>query len=223
MDKKEQKYFLESIHCLLNQGVIMWGKEAEIGGSDFYPWFSITSYGKKVLEKGDIIPHDPHNYLERLRKTIPKLDEIVLVYVEESWECFLNSNFFASAVMLGVASEAAFNQLFTAFKNSKITNELIKKECTSLEGTNSIKRKFDFIYNELIKAKNQFNRKTQDTLEYNLTGIFNLIRLQRNEAGHPTGIKRDRDEMFANLTLFIMYCKTIYGLIDWLKKAKFKA
>jgi hypothetical protein len=92
----------------------------------------------------------------------------------------------------------------------------------SLEGTNSIKRKFDFIYNELIKTKIQFNRKIQDTLEYNLTGIFNLIRLQSNEAGHPTGIKRDRDEMFANLTLFIMYCKTIYGLIDWLKKAKLK-
>jgi len=92
-----------------------------------------------------------------------------------------------------------------------------------LEGSNSIKRKFDFIYDELLKVKNKLNRKTQDTLEYNLTGIFNLIRLQRNEAGHPTGIKRDRDEMFANLTLFTMYCKTIYDLIAWLKIGKLKA
>lgn len=62
--------------------------------------------------------------------------------------------------------------------------------------------------------------KIQDTLEYNLTGIFNLIRLQPNEAGYPTGIIRDRDEMFANLMLFTMYCKTIYDLIAWLKKGK---
>lgn len=39
---------------------------------------------------------------------------------------------------------------------------------------------------------------------------------------YPNGIKRDRDEMFANLTLFTMYCKTIYDLIAWLKKGKLK-
>lgn len=38
-----------------------------------------------------------------------------------------------------------------------------------------------------------------------------------------SGIKRDREEMFANLTLFAMYCKTIYDIIGWLKKGKLKA
>lgn len=221
MDKSEQKYFLECIHCLLIQGIIMWGKEAELGGSDFYPWFSITSYGKKVLEKGEIIPHDPNNYLKRLQSVIPKLDHIALVYVEESLQCFLNNNFFASAVMLGVASKAALNQLFTTFRNSNRISEAARNHCKSLENT-SMKRKFDYIYNEIIGQKKEFNLKTQDSLEYNLTGIFNLIRLQRNEAGHPTGIKRDRDEMFANLTLFTMYCKTIYDLIGWLRKGKLR-
>jgi hypothetical protein len=70
----------------------------------------------------------------------------------------------------------------------------------------------------IIRQKKEFSMKTRDTLECNITGMFNLIWLQRNEAGHPTGIKRDRDEMFANLTLFTMYCKTINDLIASFKK-----
>ena len=77
---------------------------------------SITTYGKKVLESGEIIPHDSYDYLVRLKKAVPDLDDIVLIYAEESLQCYLNGNLMASSVMLGVASEVAFYRLLEAFK-----------------------------------------------------------------------------------------------------------
>lgn len=39
----------------------------------------------------------------------------------------------------------------------------------------------------------------------------------RNDAGHPTGIKIEREEANALLLLFPVYAKTAYGLVSWLK------
>ena len=52
LDDTERKYFLEAFQDLIRQGVLMWGKEAGDTQTGFYPYFSITTYGKKVLQSG---------------------------------------------------------------------------------------------------------------------------------------------------------------------------
>ena len=214
LNENNRPYFLEVIHNLLNEGVIMWGNASD-RDTTTYPYFSITSYGKKVLEAGEIIPHDPDNYLTHLKKTIPNLDPLVLMYIEESVQCFLRNNQIASSVMLGVAAEAVFYQLFEWMKNNA-TNPTFIKKIERVEKQLSTKNKQDIIFTEIKQYKDKLDPTISENIETNLDGIGNFIRLQRNDSGHPTGTRKSRDEVFVNLRLFVPYCKQVYDLIDWL-------
>jgi hypothetical protein len=48
-----------------------------------------------------------------------------------------------------------------------------------------------------------------------LERVFYLIRTARNDAGHPTGRKIEKEVIHANLLLFPSYCKRVYGLIEY--------
>jgi len=216
MNENNRRYFLEAIHNLLNEGVIMWGNAFD-SDTKTHPYFSITSYGQKVLQHNKIIPHDPDNYLADLNRTIPKLDKLVLMYIEESIQCFLRNNQIASSVMLGVAAEAVFYQLFEWMKKNATNPNFIRK-IQLVENKISIKNKQDVIFSEIKQNKGKLEPSISENIEKNLDGIGTFIRLQRNDSGHPTGTRKTRDEMFVNLRLFIPYCKQVYDLIIWLDK-----
>jgi hypothetical protein len=217
MNRSEQKYFLESFQDLVNQGVLVWGKEVGLGSTaHFYPYFSITSYGETVLESDNIIVHDPFHYLERLKQNGPILDGLILMYIEESLQCHFRQNYMASSVMLGVASEAALYHLIRSFQKCIAINATLRERSEKLGNKANLTEKFKVIYDGILQIKKELDPEVADTLEQNLTGIFNLIRLQRNESGHPTGQRPSKDQMFAYLILFILYCKTVYDLIKWL-------
>jgi hypothetical protein len=188
----------------------MWGKDAGDPTSGFYPWFSTTTYGKRVLESGEIIPHDSYDYLVRIKKAVPQLDEIVLQYIEESLQCYLDGNLMAASVMLGVASEAALYRLLDSFKKSIHVNPRAIEKAEKLENRISTTDKFKVVYDEIQDKKKDLEPSLAEVIEYNLNGIFNLT-------GHPTGTRPDKDQMYANLIVFIMYCKTLYDLIKWLE------
>ena len=205
------------MHYLYIEGVIIWGNAFD-QDTNAYPNFSITSYGEKVLDANDIIPHDPDNYLAELRKAIPGLDPLVLLYIEESVQCFLKNNQIASSVMLGVAAEAVFNQLFEWVKKNA-TNPSFKNRIERAEKqTTSFKNKQDVIFTEIKQHKGDLDSSIRGNIDTNLDGIGNFMRLQRNDSGHPTGTKKFRDEMFVNLRLFVPYCKQLYDLLDWLEQ-----
>lgn len=76
-----------------------------------------------MLEAGEIIPHDLDDYLTNLKTKIPELDDLVNMYIQESIQCYLRSNLIASSIMLGVASEAVFDQLFNLMLLNTIHSE----------------------------------------------------------------------------------------------------
>lgn len=71
--------------------------------------------------------------------------------------------------------------------------------------------------NEILQIKKELPHHIAENIESELDGIFTVIRHQRNEAGHPSGKKVRRDEMFVYLRLFITYCSHLYGIVKWLK------
>ena len=179
------------------------------------PFMSLTSYGKKVLDNEDVVPHDPENYIKTFKNKVPDADELILMYLTESVQTFRNNNLLAASVMLGVASEASFNLLFQEFTNSVTGPKKDKFE--KLLSNISTKQKFDELIKEIALIKNRLPIELQENLQSELNGIFNLIKYQRNDSGHPTGKKLSRDEVFVSLRLFIIYCGKVYRLIDWLK------
>ena len=55
-----------------------------------------------------------------------------------------------------------------------------------------------------------------------LTGIAELLRVYRNQAGHPSGVVLGRDECFAHLVVFVEYLKTVYAVKGYLEEENSK-
>jgi hypothetical protein len=215
MPGEDREKVRQIIWSLILEGVL-------VPGSDEYnaslPFLRVTDYGRKCLEAGQILPHDPEGYIEKLRQQVPEIDETIVIYVTEALQTFLRGNFLASAVMLGVASERAILLLIEAFINSISNLEKREKIQKKIEQTFSILKRFELFRKNIEPLKNVLRNRVADDLDIILDGIFNLIRITRNDAGHPTGKKIDRTQAFANLRLFIPYCKRIYELIDYFQK-----
>lgn len=203
---------LEVISNLMMEGVVMWG----LNRSNMAPPFmSVTIYGRKILEGEDIIPHDPEGYIKTFKDKVPDVDQLILTYLVESVQTFRTNNLLASAVMLGVASEAAFNHLFDALIQSLTGPK--KEKFEKLRENISTKIKFDEMMKEVERIKSNLPAEIKENIDSELSGIFNLIRYQRNDTGHPTGKPMTRDEMFVSLRLFIIYCSKLYKLMNWLQ------
>ena len=154
MNENNRNCFLEAVHSLYVQGVIMWGNASDTD-TDSYPHYSITSFGNKVLEAGELIPHDLDNYLSTLKTKIPNLDDLVFMYIEESIQCFLKSNMIASSVMLGVASEAVFDLLFN-WMLTNATNPRLKEKLEKIQNKNDSKGKIRYNLWGIAKGKKSF-------------------------------------------------------------------
>ncbi len=202
----------EVISNLIAEGVLMWGLNRH---NPDPPFLAITEYGHQVLEQEELIPHDPNGFLTKFKTDIPNADDLILKYLTESLQTYRTNNLLASSVMLGVSSEAAFNNLFVKLKGT-LTNPDKQKKFEKLDKTISIKEKFDGTMKEVDLIKPLLPGKLKEDIKSHIDGIFELIRNQRNDSGHPTGKDVSRDDLFINLRLFITFCQDIYKLIDWI-------
>jgi hypothetical protein len=198
---------------LIIEGVIRPGLGDE--GNAELPFFHVTDQGRLALSAAGPSPYDPDGYLRRLKETIPKIDAVILTYLEESLHTFRIGCLLSSTVTLGCASEKTLMILIDAYANAMGAARQAKFR-KDTEGK-QIKTQFD----EFRKQADGHLRallKTAglaDRLE-TLTGVFDMIRRQRNDAGHPIGVSLDRAQCYANLMVFPDYSRGMYDLIDWL-------
>jgi hypothetical protein len=121
--------------------------------------------------------------------------------------------------MLGGASEKAFLLFLETFTNA-MTNASEKNRFQRLQKCIKTKQKFDQTKAKLMNIRATLPKELSNELEFQFDGIFNLIRLARNDAGHPSGQKIERDMAFAYLLSFRIYCKKIYELIGYFGSQK---
>jgi len=214
MPKQDREKVRQIVWEFILQGILAIGLNEQ---NPSFPFVSITEHGKEVLESGRTLPHDPDGYLKRLKTEIPNLDPLIEMYLSESLQAYLKGLMFSSAVMLGVASEKAFLMLFEAFTNSLTDRTKIQK-FHSLQKSFLTKKKFDDLKKEIMAIRRTLPRELSDDLESQFDGIFNLISVTRNDAGHPTGRRIERGVAYTHLQLFPLYCRRVYGLIDYFNK-----
>jgi len=199
------------------QGVIVPGVGIGSGtGDPDFPFFQISEWGKRCLESGEYLPYDAVQFVDRLTKKIAGIDPVVLLYIKESLMSFRCRAYLSSAVMLGVAAERVLLLLRSALEAALGSKERQEAFSSDTKGR-TIKRVYDEIWKKLdpnIETISTALKKEDITAE--LSGIFDLIRKTRNDAGHPTGRPVERDEAFALLELFPTYCRTAYEVIGWL-------
>lgn len=201
---------------LIIEGVVRPGLND--GMNNNLPFYHITEWGKKVISGGGPTPYDPDGYVARLKRDIPTLDEVILTYLNESLHTFRIGCLLSSTISLGCACEKALLLLIEAYGD--YLPESSRRKFHESTQRRMIKHQFEAFRKSvdgLLRAK--LPGDLEDGLDVELNAIFDIIRNQRNDAGHPTGKEIERERAYANLVVVPVYFKKVYALIAWLEAA----
>ena len=199
---------IEVLWRLVSQGILC---PRTIGDETNHHFFNITELGEQIIDSGTDSPYDPFGYMKRLKDQAPNLDRNTVTYVEEALQCFLAGHFTGASVVLGVASENEILDLIEKYVLS-IPEPDQSKLRTAIEKQNPIKKRFEKFFEHLNQGKAKLPLELRGEMDTFLNGIFNIVRLYRNDTGHPTGQRANRETIYANLNLFLFYARRISEL-----------
>ena len=208
-DPPTTRQIMEGVWSLVGQGLAY----IDYSESAAENWMlHLTEAGHAAASDEEVNPDDPGGYLRRLMVEIPNLGPIVKNYVEEALSAYNARLYRASAVMLGVASEAAVLEVAPA-----LTSVMNKAEAkTYLELINGRRSnfvvKFDAFAQKLRSKKNLLPADFADGLDLTVNSVTDLLRVSRNDAGHPTGKGIARADCFIHLQMFVRYAAKLYSL-----------
>jgi hypothetical protein len=202
---------------MIGEGLL---RPGNYSGYDAIPYFYPTRYGWQVI-KGTITPYDPDGYFSRLKEKAPDVDELVLIYLREALHTFRTGCTLSSAVCLGCASEAAFDVMLEAYAETlSVADEAAFRKKTD---DKPIKARYDEFMKEYeAKVKPNIDRELRSSLGTLLGGLFQVIRNQRNDAGHPTGETIEREQLYATIVAVPSQFDKMYQLIRQFKANKRK-
>lgn len=185
------------------------------------PWFARTEYGRKIIAEGDSTPHDPDGYLAKLSTRVPQVDPTVFAYLVESLNTFRSGNQVASAVMLGIAAERVFLLLCDSILNA-LQDASEKKKFQALVSRFPMKPKMDWVHRKIQSVQDGRSQGFPDNATVMVTAIYDLLRVQRNDLGHPreTPPSISREDAFVNLQIFPRYYETAETVRTFLKTNK---
>jgi hypothetical protein len=206
--------FLMLVHDVMWEfivsGVIAPGLNAR---NPHLPFFHLTDYGREVVAAEQFVPHDPSAYLKDLSDAIPNIDATVLAYVTQSLQCYLRNLNVPSAIMLGIAAERVFLLVCDALQ---LQSDKERVKFAELLRRNAMKPKLDFVLHKLSQVKTP---DLPDNLNVTFAAIYDFIRQQRNEVGHPRPLPPavTREQAFGYLRMLPGYYRAAQTLITYMK------
>ena len=217
LDDNDLRTVEQIFHEFYLEGILIPGRKPKAdmqsqSGTLIFPFYHLTEYGEKVISTTEYQPHDPDSYLARIGDDIPGIDGVIIRYLEECLSCFRRNLLLAAAVMLGCAAEKAVLLLVQAYGDSLSGEE---KEAYEKEtGSRIISRKWKALWQRLEPSSKSLPGPLSDDLPTILERVFDIIRVTRNEAGHPQARILEKETVHANLLLFPIFAKRVYGLIQ---------
>jgi hypothetical protein len=165
--------------------------------------FNVTQRGRAWLQGREPLPEDGERYMKFLRERVPAIDPTIEQYVIEALTAFEREAYFASAVMLGAASEKELYLLAEAVllavkdprKGSKLQGLLDRRKLLEL---------FEAVRDTIREAA------TAKLIPYahsegsttHLMSLYEAIRVQRNDAVHPMNAVVSEDSVRLLLQAF---------------------
>lgn len=172
----------------------------------------LTDAGLAAAHDEAMNPDNSGDYLERLATVVPDDSLAVLQYAREAVISYNHRCYLASAVMLGVASEAAFLETARSLGNSLPTGQGEKfLKIVENPRTNYITKFIEF-RKRVEPVKSRIPDELSDGMSLTLDSVLDLLRIYRNEAGHPTGKQILREDAFISLQMFARYLQRLYAL-----------
>jgi len=177
----------------------------------------ITERGRRVVSSGEYEPDDPEGYVRRLQSRVDSLDELVVLYTREALHAYSTSCYLASAVMLGVASERAFQVLGEAIVTWLPHSEAVGFRRVFENPRQAYQAKFLEFRKRLEPHKPDLPLEFSESMALTLDSVLDLLRIARNEAGHPTGRRVDREDAYISLQMFARYVEKMFKLRAFFK------
>ena len=200
---------MEAVWALIGQGLayIDYSQPAVENWS-----LHLTAAGRAAAVDEEVNPDNPENYLNRLSKDAPDLSAVAREYTEEALRAYNARLYRASAVMLGVASEAAVLEVAASFANG--LPEVESRRFMEIIGSRrqNITAKFSAFRAKLQSRKHDLPEELKESLDLTDSSVADLLRTYRNDAGHPTRRTIDRDDAYTHLCLFVRYARKLYVL-----------
>lgn len=199
---------LEVFWDLFRQGIISLGKD---DSNRQFPFFRLTRLGQRLVhEQEAYFFHDVSSYEAAIRSEVPQTDEVTLLYLKEAMQAFHAGCLLSATVMVGVATEHAFQLLLEQLESHPVHSATFAsaiKQRTLLKQFNTFSR-------QLESKASTLPSHVKEDLATHLQGVLSTIRMHRNEAGHPTGKILSREHVFVLLQLFITYNRKLHQLRD---------
>lgn len=186
-----------------------------------WPFLRLTEFGQSVVEQTSPAHYDPEGYITKISLLAPKADPVIKQYVLEGLHCFRQQLFFAAAVMFGAAAEKAVLLLLESIANAESDKKKSQKLIKLLNRPNlpeifsAIQSRLDV----LKKAKIIPYSIHQSSTEH-LLFLFEMIRVQRNDAVHPAAAQVNKTKVFLTIQAMPSALEVLYRLMNWFKKAK---
>ena len=224
-NSSEQNIFFERFHYLISQQVISPGW---VRNSAELPFFHVTDYGRKCLEKRDLLPYDTDGYIDRIQNC-SQHDIWDVYYLQQVLKCFNHGLYDAATMMLGIEGEFLAGRLIEKYRDFLDKNEPTEKtvfDSALSSAGDKISRKYkeysdswrriagnkDAAGNELYP--NLKAMKSKMDLPADAT-FMTYLRQTRNELGHPSGTVMEPSETMLLIVSFLKYFEIQNDFLDF--------
>lgn len=179
------------------------------------PFFRVTPYGDRVLAATGPVPYDPSGYLGEVRnRARASVGPVAIAYVEHALDAFNKRSFVAAVLLLGVSAEAAFLDLLDVIRcHLKDPNDAKKIAGRS----DQISPQHAWVVARFDSIPAALRRTLPESVGMSLRSLLTLIRLQRNELGHPqlAAPAVSREQAFLHLSLYPLLVSDIEAFADF--------
>ena len=187
---------------LFRQGFITLGLN---DSNENWPFFRLSHFGQKLLvSQSPLRFHDSSNYLDLVRQNVPDISPVAISYLQEASDAFYAGCLLAATVMLGVAAEAEFIRLLDIAVALPVNGPLFSRAKKEIQ----ISGKITKFLSSFEAIKTQLDRKIVEDMTHYFSSVQSILRIARNETGHPTNADTpSRELVYVYLQIFIPFAR----------------
>lgn len=193
---------------LFRQGAITLGWN---DSNPTWPFFRLSHFGERTLAaQSPFRFHDTASFISLVRSNVPDLAAETVPYLQEAIAAFYAGCHLASCVMLGVAAEAEFLRLVDVAVNNVTHGPKFSGAAKEAFIGRKIKRFHQSLETVLptLPPSKEF-----ENLGTNLSLIHSVLRVARNDAGHPSSAPvPDREQIYVLLQMFVPFVRQLMHL-----------
>jgi hypothetical protein len=219
LNPQDQNVIRDIVWDLIVERVLTIGSDT---ANTAWPFLRVTKFGESIVNNQ--APHysDPEGWIARLDSLVPSIDSVIRQYLREALEAFRRNLTFASAVMLGAASEKAVLLLLDSMAHA-VKDQKRAAELQDLLDRPRLPRIFEAIQTIVddVRKSGAMPYDVHQGAIVHLNAFFESIRVQRNDAVHPEAGRVSREKVYISLHAFPKSMQVLYRLLEWFQKHPF--